>query len=63
MTTEPRRKIILIRFQLQPELWLSICQDHGDEEGGQRGEPGDNEGVGILSKINFYVVQEAPRRS
>ena len=56
MTTEPRRKMILIRFQLQSELWLSICQDLGDEEGGQGGEPGDHEGVGISGKFLFYVV-------
>ena len=56
MTTEPRRKIILIRFQLQPELWLSICQDHGGEEGGQGGDPGDNKGVGICSNLFLYVL-------
>ena len=44
---------ILNKFQLQSVLWLSICQDHGDEEGGQGGEPGDNEGVGIFEQFLF----------
>ena len=61
--TEPCKEIILNQLQHKPELWLSICQDHGGEEGGQGGEPGDNEGVGIRSKFLFYVVQVAPKRT
>ena len=35
-------------------------KEHGEEGGGQVGEAGDHEGVGISEKFLLYVVEQVP---
>ena len=43
-----------------PKLLISICQKIMKGRGsGHVGEPGDHEGVGVLEKFLFYVVEQS----